>query len=145
MHAFFQISLSKMITVKLLIQVAPNTKTYIYILCFACGLAVVFARPLNQALSQEWRCSWSSADGQCSNYICAINNFIAHPGASYIRGLTACLITPRDSSLGARAILALYINLFNQPTCLITFRWPDGVIQNGWRDLGTSSIKIDKV
>ena len=26
----------------------------------------------------EWRCSWSSADSQCSNYMWVINNFIAY-------------------------------------------------------------------
>ena len=31
-----------------------------------------------QVYSQEWRCSWSSADRQCSNYIWVINNFIAY-------------------------------------------------------------------
>ena len=40
----------------------------------------------SQVLSQEWRCSWSSADRQCSNYIWVINNFIAY-GASYIKEL----------------------------------------------------------
>ena len=39
-------------------------------------------------LSREWRCSWSSADRRCSNYIWVIDNFIAHRGASYIRGFT---------------------------------------------------------
>ena len=35
-------------------------------------------RPIHwsQVLSQEWRCSWSSADRLCSNYIWVINNFI---------------------------------------------------------------------
>ena len=32
----------------------------------------------SQMLSQEWRCSWSSADRQCSNYVWVINNFIAY-------------------------------------------------------------------
>ena len=27
---------------------------------------------INQVLSPEWRCSWSSTDRQCSNYICVI-------------------------------------------------------------------------
>ena len=36
--------------------------------------------------SREWRCSWSSADRQCSNYIWVINNFIAYLGVPYIRG-----------------------------------------------------------
>ena len=41
-------------------------------------------------LSGEWRCSWSSADRRCSNYICVINNFIAYKDATYIRDLTVC-------------------------------------------------------
>ena len=32
----------------------------------------------SQVLSRKWRCSWSSADRRCSNYIWVINNFIAH-------------------------------------------------------------------
>ena len=39
-------------------------------------------------LSREWRCSWSSADRRCSNYIWVIDNFIAYWGASYIRDFT---------------------------------------------------------
>ena len=42
----------------------------------------------SQVLSREWRCSWSSADRRCSNYIWVINNFIAYSAAAYIRGLT---------------------------------------------------------
>ena len=30
----------------------------------------------SQVLSPEWRCSWSSANRRCSNYIWIINNFI---------------------------------------------------------------------
>ena len=42
----------------------------------------------SQVLSREWRCSWSSADRRCSNYIGVVNNFITYWGATYIRGLT---------------------------------------------------------
>ena len=42
----------------------------------------------SQMLSREWRCSWSSADRRCSNYICMNNNVIAYSGAPYIRCLT---------------------------------------------------------
>ena len=42
----------------------------------------------SQVLSLECRCSWSSADRRCSNYIWVIDNFIAHKGATYIRDLT---------------------------------------------------------
>ena len=31
----------------------------------------------SQMLSRAWRCSWSSADRRCSNYIWVINNYIA--------------------------------------------------------------------
>ena len=46
----------------------------------------------SQMLRWQWRCSWSSADRRCSNYIWVINNFIAHQGATYIRGLTVIQI-----------------------------------------------------
>ena len=42
----------------------------------------------SQVLSREWRCSWSSADRRCSNYIWVIDSLIAYQGASYIRDLT---------------------------------------------------------
>ena len=42
----------------------------------------------SRMLSWEWRCSWSSADRRCSNYIWVINNLIAYKGATYIRGFT---------------------------------------------------------
>ena len=32
----------------------------------------------SQVLSWEWRCSWSSADRRCSNYIWVINNLIVN-------------------------------------------------------------------
>ena len=57
--------------------------------CFSSRLAVVFAPfQWRQVLSREWRCSWSSADRRCSNYIWVIDNFIACQGASYTRDLT---------------------------------------------------------
>ena len=46
----------------------------------------------SQVLSREWRCSWNRADRRCPNYIWVINNFIAHRGASYIRGFTAIIL-----------------------------------------------------
>ena len=42
----------------------------------------------SHVLSREWRCSWSSADRRCSNYIWVIDNLIVNKGASYIRDLT---------------------------------------------------------
>ena len=62
------------ITVKPLIWYAPNPKTYM-ILFSTCSCPC----PIHwrQVLSRDWRCSWSSADRWCSNYIWEINNFIA--------------------------------------------------------------------
>ena len=55
-------------------------------LIFACScLCAIYWR---QVLSGEWRCSWSSTDRRCSNYIWVINNSIAYYSASYIRDLT---------------------------------------------------------
>ena len=39
-----------------------------------------------QVLSWEWRCSWSSTDRRCSNYIWIINNFIAYKDVTYFYG-----------------------------------------------------------
>ena len=41
--------------------------------------------PIHQVLSRKWRCSWSSADRRCFNYIWLINKFSAYECASYIR------------------------------------------------------------
>ena len=45
---------------------------------------------LKQVLSREWKCSWSSVDRRCSNFIWVISKFIAYYAASYIRGLMVC-------------------------------------------------------
>ena len=42
----------------------------------------------SRVLSREWRCSWSSANRRCSNYIWMINNLVTYQGAPYIRDLT---------------------------------------------------------
>ena len=49
----------------------------------------------NQGLSREWRCSWSSANRRCSNYIWVINDYIAYKGVAHIRGLTHSLLSLR--------------------------------------------------
>ena len=45
-----------------------------------------------QVISQEWRCSWSSANRRCSSYIRVIDNFISYKGAPYITDLTVHMI-----------------------------------------------------
>ena len=47
-------------------------------------------------LSQEWRCSWSSADRRCSNYIWVIDDFIGYKDASHIRDFTVVQILHMD-------------------------------------------------
>ena len=69
---------TKWSTVKSPIWGAPNTKTVMFL---------VAQYIHNQVLSGKWRCSWSSADRRCSNYIWVIDNLIAYWRASYIRGL----------------------------------------------------------
>ena len=64
---------------------APNLKIQILLESACSGLCATY---WSQVLSGEWRCSWSSADRQCSNCIWLINNWIAYKGASYIRDLT---------------------------------------------------------
>ena len=70
---------------KISIRGAPNPNTQM-ILVSSCNCLC----PIhwNQGSNQEWRCSWSSADRRCSNYIWVINKFTAYKGVSYIRGLT---------------------------------------------------------
>ena len=75
-------------TVKHQIQDAQNPKTWIFLVS-SCSCPCPCH--LSQALSREWRCSWSSADRRCSNYIWVMNNFISCWGATYIRGLTISL------------------------------------------------------
>ena len=43
---------------------------------------------LKPCVKLRMRCSWSSTDRRCSNYIWLIKNLIAHKGTSYIRDLT---------------------------------------------------------
>ena len=51
----------------------------------------------SQVLSREWRCNWSSADRQCSNYIWVINNFIGYWGVPYIRGFMVIFAFSKDA------------------------------------------------
>ena len=56
-------------TIKPLIKGAPNPKTWIIlVLSSSCLCAIRWYYMLNR----EWRCSWSSADRWCSNYIWVI-------------------------------------------------------------------------
>ena len=56
--------------------------------------------------SRERRCSWSSADRRCSNYIWVIDNFIAFLGASYIRDFTLPIEHPVTENVVATIFLA---------------------------------------
>ena len=86
---------------------------------FCLVLQLSFTNPL-KVLSREWRCSWSSADRQCSNYIWVIHNFIAHQGVAYIRGLTICwnaLISSRSSYIRAGALGVGQVPWLILPNC----------------------------
>ena len=64
----------------------------------------------SQVLSWSLRCSWSSADRRCSNYVWVINNFIPCSGASYIRGFR--VVTMRHVTLVASAISLSHYNSY---------------------------------
>ena len=51
---------------------------------------------LSQVLSWEWRCSLSSTNRWCSNYIWVISKLIAHLSVIYIRGLMLGFIIKSD-------------------------------------------------
>ena len=72
----------------------------------------------NQVLSREWRCSWSSADRRCSNYIWVINSFITYWGACYLRVLI--LISLAIKSLVNTKETVQY---FVQPTKMLMKAW----------------------
>ena len=64
-----------LITVNSLILDAPDLKTLMFLISSWRYLCLIH---WSQVLSWEWRCSWSSADRRCSNYIWVINNFLAY-------------------------------------------------------------------
>ena len=64
----------------------------------------------SHVLSWEWRCSWSSADRRCSNYIWVINNLIAHKSVFYIRDLMVHIVC----AASIHSILALYVYLYTE-------------------------------
>ena len=76
-------------TIKSLVYDAPNHKLWIFLVSSCSCLCPIH---WSQVLCRERRCSWSSADRRCSNYIWAINHFIAYRGAPYIRGFTVLQI-----------------------------------------------------
>ena len=63
------------VTVKSLIQDAPNFKTEVFLVPSCSCLCPIH---WSHVLSREWRCSWSSTDRRCSNYIWVIDNLIAN-------------------------------------------------------------------
>ena len=73
------------VQVMCLIYGAPNLKTYMLLIS---SCSCLYPIRWSQVLSWEWRCSWSSADRRCSNYIWVINNLIVYLSATYIRDLT---------------------------------------------------------
>ena len=86
--------ISNGVTVKSLIQDAPNPKTQMFIVSACSCLCPIH---WSHVLSWEWRCSWSSAHRRCSNYMWVIKKSMAYLGASYIWDFTLCLFCIKPS------------------------------------------------
>ena len=71
-------------TVKSLIQDTPNHKKFFLVSSCSCLFTIYWSQTLNR----EWRCSWSSADRRCSNYIWVIINLISYQDTPIIRDRT---------------------------------------------------------
>ena len=87
-HQTLHLNYTILYTANFLLQVTPKPKTYVILISSCSCLCPIH---WSQVLSWEWRCSWSSADRRCSNYIWVISNFIAYSGVTYIRCLTVVL------------------------------------------------------
>ena len=70
---------------------SPHQKKKKKILVLSCSCLLCHIH-WSQVFSREWRCSWSSADRRCSNYIWVISNSIAYWGVFYIRGLMVHMV-----------------------------------------------------
>ena len=88
----------------------------------------------SHVLSWEWRCSWSSPDRRCSNYIWVINNLIAHKGAPYIRDLTVSL-NPSHLWSVPHIWLHCRVNAQRRGAC------PPCVLRHGWRHVAADLRK----
>ena len=104
-------------------------------------------------LSREWRCSWSSADRRCSNYIWVIDNFIAYYGVWYIRGFTVSLLCGSRYWLkkctqwcGVTGRFVTRFNLWRGSGCVVVFRniWRhyNGVIMSATASQITSVSRV---
>ena len=68
--------------------------------------------------SGEWRCSWSSADRRCSNYIWLINSLIAYNGASYIRDLMVYIDGLVQNCSNSSALALKLLQSYTKPLIL---------------------------
>ena len=61
-------------------------------------------------LRRELRCSWSSADRRCSNYIWVINNLIAYQGVPYIKDLAVNFLSTHTIFYSSKKRSYTYLN-----------------------------------
>ena len=99
-------------------------------------------RPIHwsQVLSWEWRCSWSSADRRCSNYIWVINNFIVYKGATYIRGFTVRSVQNTGTCYPSQGLFVR--NLGITSATWVTWRVYHGGVQPFVRNLLASTPRL---
>ena len=93
----------------------------------------------SQVFSWEWRCSWSSADRRCSNYIWVINHLIANWSASYIRDLTVIL---NYCQLPENHFTEILIGKYQTILCVFLCGERRGVIQYGFKRITVKCLSI---
>ena len=74
--------LTENFTVKPLDASYPKTSCLVLFLVLSCSCLCLMY--WSHVLSRKWRCSWSSTNRWCANYIRVIKNCIAHWGASIL-------------------------------------------------------------
>ena len=101
-------------------------------------LLLSLPKPLKPLVwSREWRCSWSSADRRCSNYIWVINNYIAYLGTTYITGLTVIFVATCPHQL-EKSLVISWANTMSQGLTYPQFIYlPDFSICNSRRYCNT--------
>ena len=102
----------------------------------------------------KWRCSWSSADRQCSDYIWVINNFVAYWGATYksrFDGISVCRIAKFGNSceccqyyyIHRHGLISVISDIYIISVILQTYAPPPGKIWEWDREQELQKILLE--